>query len=117
MDDQTSAYQSVKIWLSGYLPLDRDAVHVLIGLTLVLIAIFISRKSMRVGPFVWALAVACVLGIGMELMDMKDDIQTLGVWRWHASVLDVIRTISVPLLAFFVALHLKGKRSRGKASQ
>ncbi|PCJ10200.1 MAG: hypothetical protein COB16_02695 [Rhodobacteraceae bacterium] len=111
MDDQTSPYQSFKIWLAEYLPLDRDSLHVLIGLTLVLAAIFMTRKSLRLGPFIWALTAACAVGIGMEALDRVDDIRTLGAWRWRASLLDGARTIYVPLLAVFVALFLKRKTS------
>jgi len=107
MDQQTSSYQALKLWLAEYLPVDRDILHVLIGLSLVIIAMFASRKQGSIQPFFWALVLACVLGIGMEILDMRDDIRALGGWRWRASVLDFSRTICAPLVALLAVLRLK----------
>lgn len=102
MDLQSSDYQAFKLWLSGVLPIDRDILHVLIGLLLVGIAVLWCRKGVRLAPFVAALGGALVLGVGMELLDMRDDIQTLGRWRWQASLWDVARTILIPAIAVMV---------------
>jgi len=112
MEDQVSTYQYFKIWLAGYLPIDRDVLHVLIGLTLVLIAAFMAHRRRRSGPFIWAFVISCVLAIVMEALDMRDDIRTFGVWRWRASLLDIVRTISVPSMAVMVVVLIKRSAAR-----
>lgn len=109
MQDRTSEYQALKIWLAGILPVERDILHVLIGLTLVLVAVILWRIFGGTKPFVWALTTACALAVGMEVLDMNDDIRTIGVWRWRASLMDFARTVSIPLLAFLIAFQLKRK--------
>lgn len=110
MEQSSSTYQSLKILLAEYVPIDRDILHVVIGLVLIVIAASIARKSMRSGPFLFALVIACLLGAVMEVLDMRDDIQTLGKWRWRASAFDFIRTISVPAATLFFVWLIYGKR-------
>ena len=94
----------------GFLPLIRDTLHLSIGLALVVVAVFASRKLGHIQPFFWAFLLACALGIGMEALDMRDDIRTLGDWRWRASALDLARTISMPLIALLVAMRLERRK-------
>jgi hypothetical protein len=109
MGHGTSLYHSFKIWLEVYLPIDRDFLHFVIGAVLVLGAVVITHNSKRTKPFFWAFLAACALGVAMEVLDMRDDVRTLGIWRWGASLLDIARTISVPLLVWLLALIFKGK--------
>lgn len=104
MEIETSAYQAFKLWLAGYIPLDRNTFHYLIGAGLLGIALFNVRKSPRTRPFALALAIAVVLGFAMEFADLRDDMATLGFLRWRASLLDLGRTIALPL-AGFVVVH------------
>ncbi len=106
MQGEFSQYQAAKIRLAEYLPIDRDVLHVLIGGLLVLGAVFLWRRRQSVTPFVWALAIASVAALGMEYLDMQGDLQTYGSWRWRASLLDILRTISVPALSLFVVWRL-----------
>lgn len=110
MEQSSSGYQTLKILLAEYVPIDRDILHVVIGLVLTLIAVAIARKSMRLRPFLVALAIACFLGAAMEILDMWDDIQSLGAWRWRASALDFIRTIIVPVIGLFIAMLIRKNR-------
>lgn len=111
MEQSSSAYQSLKILLAEYVPIDRDILHLLIGLALTAIAVTVAQKSMRLRPFLVALAIACLLGAAMEVLDMRDDIQSLGAWRWRVSALDFIRTIFVPVIGLVIALLIRRKRN------
>lgn len=102
MEIETSAYQAFKLWLAGYIPLDRNTFHYIIGVGLLGVALFNVRKSPRTRPFALAVVIAGVLGFAMELADLRDDMATLGHWRWRASLLDLGRTITLPLAGFFV---------------
>ena len=110
MDQGTSTYQSLKILLAEYFPVERDILHVLIGLTVTIIAIAVARGSLRFRPLWLALLVACTLGIAMEVLDMRDDLNSLDAWRWRESTLDFLRTIAVPLAALLLVFVIKRKR-------
>ena len=110
MDQSTSAYQSLKIFLAEYAPVDRDILHVLIGLTVTIVAIALARGSLRFRPLWLALLVACTLGVVMEVLDMRDDLNSLDAWRWQESTLDFLRTIAVPLAALLLVFAIKRKR-------
>ena len=103
MEVEISAYQAFKLWLAGYVPLDRNTLHYLVGVGLLAIAILCVRNQPRTRPLVLAFAVAFVLGVAMELADMRDDLATLGYWRWRASLLDLGRTIAFPLGGYLFA--------------
>ena len=109
MEHQSSFYQSLKILLAQYLPIDRDILHVLIGLVLTLTAVFVTQRSISFGPFLWGYAVACLLGATMEVLDRRDDLQSFGVWRWRASAADFGRTILFPFIGLLAALFLVKK--------
>ena len=110
MEQSSSTYQSLKILIAEYVPIDRDILHVLIGLALTVVAVVIARKSMRLRPFLGAFVIACLLGATMEVLDLRDDLKTLGAWRWRASGLDFIRTIFVPTIGVFIAYMLQKRR-------
>ena len=92
--------------------MERDILHFLMGLTVTIVAVALARGSLRVRPFWVALLVACTLGIAMEVLDMRDDLNSLDVWRWQESTLDFLRTIAAPLAALLLVLVIKRKRQR-----
>ncbi|MDU9002929.1 hypothetical protein [Sedimentitalea todarodis] len=106
MEAETSAYQAFKLWLAGYIPLDRNTLHYLIGAGLLAAAMVHVRNRPRTRPLVLALIVAIALGAAMELADLRDDVATLGYWRWRASLLDFGRTIAFPLAGVLLARWL-----------
>ena len=112
MSVETSQYQLLKLQLAEYVPVDRDILHVLIGLALLGIAAFLTRQDLRLRPFVIALAVAAALGLLMESLDGRDDIAAFGHWRWRAGVLDFIRTTAFPAMGVLSVLRLRWMRSR-----
>lgn len=94
----TSVVQTAKLAIVGATGLSKDALHIYVGLAVYLASRFVFRKQPHAfGPVVLVLLVAC-LG---EALDMRDDILSLGHWRWGASLHDVINTAFWP-----VVLHL-----------
>lgn len=90
----TSAYQAFKIWLGGRVPLSRNAMHVLLGSGL--LVLMLTLRPRHRAP-VRAFTVALILGLLMEALDRRDDIASLGAWRLWESLLDVARTVALPL--------------------
>lgn len=112
MEQDSSAYQTLKVLLAEYVAIDRDILHVVIGFALTLVAIAITGRSMRLRPFVGAFVIACILGATMEILDMRDDIRMLGLWRWQASTLDFLRTVFVPAIGLSVVWLLRKRQDR-----
>ncbi len=107
---QSSAWQTAKIWVQSHVGLERDTFHVLIGLVLLGMALVASHGRLRLAPFVWALGIAAVLGCGMEVLDLRDDLATLGAPRWRVSALDLARTVLFPALGAIVVAMLLRRR-------
>jgi len=90
---ETSSYQALKLWLQGYIPLDRDQFHLLIG-AVILLAVWLWKR-----PVLAAFGIALLAGVAMEVLDARDDLRSFGYWRWFESLTDIFLTIAVPLLA------------------
>ena len=113
MDVQTSAYQAFKLWLAGYVPLERDTLHILLGLCVVILAALHCRSGLRLIPFAVAFVAALLAGSAMELADRRDDIAAFGHWRVGTSLLDLGRTMLFPALALAaVTLILRHRAQR-----
>ncbi len=90
---ETSLVQSLKLTIVELIGLSKDALHIHIGLGLFFI-ICIARPHLK-RTFVPLLAVTAVACLG-EILDMRDDMQSFGYWRWEASLHDVINTLFWP---------------------
>lgn len=114
MDVETSAYQAFKLWLGGYIPLERNTLHILFGLALASVATVFCRRGLRLRPFAIAFAAALLAGTAMELADRRDDIAAFGHWRLGTSLLDLGRTILFPASALIAAAaFLRYRNYRG----
>ena len=92
---ETSAVQSLKFSLVQLSGLSKDALHIYVGLIVFFLVTFAVRKRRwSYLPLMTVMAVA-VLG---ELVDMRDDINSLGAWRWRASIHDVLNTAFWPFV-------------------
>jgi hypothetical protein len=101
---ETTVFQAIKLAVVSVTGLSKDALHIYIGLTVYLAACLALRKSARNWwPVLLVVLIAC-LG---EALDMRDDIHSLGHWRWRASLHDVVNTVFWP-----VVLYLLGRRVR-----
>lgn len=73
----------------------KEALHIYVGLAVQLAAALALRTRAR--AFVPALIVVLLACIGV-ILDMQGDINSLGRWRWAASVHDVVSTAFWPVV-------------------
>ena len=97
---ETSAVQAIKLAIVTATGLSKDALHIYIGLTVLLITAAVLQKPLR-STIPW-LAVF-TLAVAGELVDMRDDIASLGYWRWGASLHDAINTLFWPTVLLWLA--------------
>src|SRR5471030_1666390 len=97
---ETSAAQAIKLAIVSATGLSKDTLHVYVGLAVFLAAALVLRKPLR-SPLPWL--VALVIAVLGEIVDMRDDISSLGYWRWAASVHDIVNTIFWPTVLLGLA--------------
>ncbi len=89
----TSDFQAAKLAFVDAMGLSKDALHIYVGLSVFLAAMFAFRRNPRsAAPIVFVLGLAA-LG---EIFDARDDFRSVGHWRWRASVHDVFNTLFWP---------------------
>lgn len=96
-----STVQAIKLAIVSVTGLSKDALHIYVGLMVFFAAMRIFRR--QVHRFMPLLAVFIVACCG-EGLDMRDDLHSLGYWRWDASLHDVINTLFWP---FVIALLMR----------
>jgi hypothetical protein len=97
---ETSTAQAIKLVIVSTTGLSKDALHIYVGLGTYLFASQVLRKPFRsLLPLLAVVFIAC-LG---ELVDMRDDIASLGYWRWRASLHDIVNTSFWPFVLFALA--------------
>ena len=75
--------------------LSRDALHIYAGLAVLIVAAILLRKHLSsVVPWAVVLAIA----VSVEVLDMQDDLASLGYWRWAESLHDVLNTLFWPTM-------------------
>jgi hypothetical protein len=97
---ETSWYQGVKLALESMLGLSKDALHVYVGLAVFLGASVVFRKPLS---SVVPLALVVLAALAGEALDMRDDLASLGHWRWQASLGDIANTVLVPMVIWTLA--------------
>ena len=100
---ETSAVQSLKLALVQAVGLSKDALHIYAGL-IVFFVVIIPLRNRSASP--WPLIAVMIVAIIGELVDMRDDINSLGAWRWRASIHDVLNTAFWP---FVITLLVRAK--------
>ncbi|WP_417696616.1 hypothetical protein [Pseudomonas sp.] len=88
-----SALQSLKLGIIAATGLTRDALHIYVGLALLIAASYITRKPL--GSFSSWLVVLAGASL-IELSDLMDDKASLGYLRWAASLHDIANTLFWP---------------------
>ena len=97
---ETSAFQFIKLAIVAALELSKDALHIYVGLTVFLVVALALWKPLRsVVPWIAVVAMA----VAGEVLDMRDDIASLGYWRWRASAHDILNTVFWPTLFLLFA--------------
>ena len=97
---ETSTAQTIKLAIVQATGLSKDALHIYVGLAVMFTAAVVLHKPLRsIVPWLVVLAVA----VAGEMIDMHDDITSLGYWRWGASLHDVLNTLFWPSVLLFLA--------------
>jgi hypothetical protein len=90
---ETSTAQAAKLIIVAATGLSKDALHIYVGMSVFLFVAAIARRPIS-SWLPWA-AVLMVALLG-EVVDMRDDLLSLGRWRWSASLHDIINTLLWP---------------------
>jgi hypothetical protein len=95
-----SPVQSLKMTIVETLHLAKDGIHIYLGVACFLIAISIGRRS----PRSWqAMLPGVIVAVVLEVLDLRDDFNSLGYFRWAASLKDIINTNLIPLILIVAA--------------
>lgn len=95
-----SDIQEIKAAIVAVTGLSRDALHVYVGLSVFAAVAVVFRRPMR-SIIPW-LAVLLVAVVG-ELVDVRDDLASIGRWQWRAGLHDFVNTIFWPTVLLFLA--------------
>jgi hypothetical protein len=99
---EESAIQFVKHIFMRATGLSKDALHVYIGLAILIAAAMVLRKRLSsILPWLVVFAIACI----GELLDMRDDLASMGYWRWRASVHDLLNTLFWPTVLMLIVRY------------
>jgi hypothetical protein len=97
---ETSTVQALKLAIVSATGLDKDALHIYVGLVVFFTVAALFKRPLRSQvPWLVVLAVAIV----GEFFDMRDDIASLGHWRWKASLHDIVNTQFWPAVIMLLA--------------
>ena len=97
---QTSKYQLFKLRVLEVIPVSKDAAHVYVGMGCLLLALLIFRAPLRSYR---ALIPGLIAAIIMEVFDLRDDLASVGHFRWAASLKDIVNTNLLPVVLVTVA--------------
>jgi hypothetical protein len=90
-----SVYQRLKMIIISLCGLSKDAIHLYIGLSCVLATSTLTRRPLR--SFA-VLIPGLLFSLFMEILDLRDDLNSLGRFRLLASLHDIINTNLMPLV-------------------
>ncbi|MFA5941840.1 MAG: hypothetical protein WC809_21025 [Sinimarinibacterium sp.] len=90
-----STFQAAKLAVASFTGLEKDALHIYVGLGVFFAIAVLSRRSAR-SILPW-LAVLVVALFG-EAMDLRDGLMGLGAWHWTDSVHDILNTLFWPTI-------------------
>lgn len=97
---QPTTVQMIKLFLVEATGLAKDALHVHAGLLILFVSAWLLRKPLSSSiPWVVVL-LAAIIG---ELLDMQDDLNGLGFWRWSMSLHDILNTVFWPTVLWVMA--------------
>lgn len=95
-----SVFQDAKLLLVEATNLSKDALHVYVGLGVMLITAILLRRSLKDWRPVAAVALAAVAG---EVWDVIDTLSHGGTPRWSLNWKDVWNTLFWPTVLFVLA--------------
>lgn len=99
---EISAFQAAKQAVQLWTGLEKDALHIYVGLGVFLATALALRRTVRsVRPWLAVLFVA-VLG---EALDLRDGLRGLASWRWTDSAHDILNTLFWPTVLIVLARY------------
>jgi hypothetical protein len=113
-----SPYQQLKNQILSIIGFSKDAVHIYIGVGCLLLSILV----LRVPPSAYrALVLGLLVSLGMEVLDLRDNVRYRETTRALATMHDLVNTNLLPYL-IVVALRLRygppeKKPKRAKSSK
>ncbi|MEX1033901.1 MAG: hypothetical protein WDZ30_11120 [Cellvibrionaceae bacterium] len=109
---ETSTYQSLKLIVLDLVDLSKDAIHIHIGLAVFFLTVALWRR----GRLDWlSLLPVFLVASGLEFLDLRDDLASLGHMRWSASIHDLVNTVFWP--TFVVILSVWAETRPGTADK
>ena len=96
----SSAFQQAKLSIVESLGLSKDALHIHVGLAVMLAAALVLRRPLS-SPLPWVAALAAA--VAGELWDAWDDLGTLGHLRMGAGAHDLLNTLVWPTVLLILA--------------
>jgi hypothetical protein len=104
----TSSFQWVKLQVVDILGLSKDAIHIHIGMSVFIFAVLVFGKGQIIFR---CLLPVFIVALGMEAMDLYDDYNSVGHFRWSNSFHDLVNTSLWPLIiVVLVSLMNRGCR-------
>lgn len=97
---EVSTVQAIKLAIVAATGMDKDALHIYVGLAVFFTVAVFLRKPLR-APWPWLAVV--VVAVAGELLDRRDDMASVGYWRWQASLHDIINTQFWPAVITLLA--------------
>jgi hypothetical protein len=82
------------------IPVSKDAAHIYVGMGCLLLALILFRAPLRSYR---ALIPGVIVALAMEVFDLRDDLASVGHFRWGASLKDVVNTNLLPFVLVFAA--------------
>lgn len=99
-----SVFQSTKIFLSEVTSLGKDALHIYVGLAVMLLVVIAFKKPLGDWRPIAAVALASVAG---EIWDVIDTFSHGRTPKWNANWKDVWNTMFWPTILFGLARFTK----------
>ena len=99
-----SIFQSTKIFLSEVTSLGKDALHIYVGLAVMLLVVIAFKKPLGDWRPIAAVAFASVAG---EIWDVIDTLSHGGKPQWNANWKDIWNTMLWPTMLFGLARFTK----------
>lgn len=92
-------FQSLKLGLVHVTGLEKDALHIYAGMGIYLLCLLVFRRF-SVNRGVLALLVTTFIALLAEVLDIRDNIMSLGRLNLAASLHDIINTCLLPYTLF-----------------
>ena len=92
---ETLAFQGLKLQIVDFVGLSKDAIHIHIGMSVFILTVLVWGKGMITFKCLLPVFIAA---LGMEAMDLYEDYNAVGYFRWFNSLHNFINTSLWPFI-------------------